>query len=424
VKPIRPMMDNFTVATPRVASRANDEAAVRLAELAGAPTVERAVDAVREFLGMEVAFIGQITAESEILRVVRGDGDSFGFAEGKRIALEETYCQRILRGRLPNLITDVRADDRARSLRVTTEANVGAFVSIPLNFSSGLLYGMLCAASHDPKPGLGYRELQFLNVFARMVCDVLEREELQRCLHETERRVHESELHSAAVGVLLAALDSRDSYTGSHSKAVVDHAVAVAKRLGLAPAEIADVRDVATLHDVGKLAIPDAILHKPGPLTEDEWVVMRTHPMASEQLLAQVPSLHHLCGAIRAEHERWDGTGYPDGLAGPEIPLASRITLVCDAFHAMTSERPYRHAMSLADTCAEIEAGSGTQFCPTAAGALVSIVRNASERTAPVFHQARCECLSCGAHTVSNVGYKVAGQCPNCKSFELAELLS
>ncbi len=414
-------MDN-AISSPRLSSRTDDQAAVRLAELAGAPTVERAVDAVREFLGMEVAFIGQITPESEILRVVRGDGDSFGFAEGKRIALEETYCQRVLRGRLPNLITDARADDRARSLRVTSESDVGAFVSIPLNFSSGALYGMLCAASHDPKPGLGYRELQFLNVFARMVCDVLEREELQRRVHESERRAHESELHSAAVGVLLAAVDSRDSYTGSHSKAVVDHAVAVAKRLGLAPGETTDVRDVAILHDIGKLAIPDAILHKPGPLSEGEWKVMRTHPIASERLLAQVPSLRHLCRAVRAEHERWDGSGYPDGLAGREIPIASRITLVCDAFHAMTSERPYRHAVSVADACAEIEAGSGTQFCPTSASALVSIVRSASERPAPAFHQARCQCLSCGAHMTTNVGYKVAGQCPNCQSFDLAEL--
>ena len=121
---------------------------------------------------------------------------------------------------------------------------------------------------------------------------------------------------------------------------------------------------MAILHDVGKLAIPDAILHKPGPLDEAEWTVMRTHPIASEQLLAQVPSLHHLCAAVRAEHERWDGTGYPDGLAGRAIPLASRITLVCDAFHAMTSDRPYRAGMSVADAFAEIEAGSGTQFCP------------------------------------------------------------
>ncbi|MGI9184887.1 MAG: HD-GYP domain-containing protein [Solirubrobacteraceae bacterium] len=98
------------------------------------------------------------------------------------------------------------------------------------------------------------------------------------------------------------------------------------------------------LHDIGKLAIPDAILPKPGPLTEGEWAVMRTHPIASEQLLSQVPSLDHLRCAVRAEHERWDGAGYSDGLAGFEIPLASRITLVCDAFHAMTSARPYRRA--------------------------------------------------------------------------------
>jgi response regulator RpfG family c-di-GMP phosphodiesterase len=405
-------MESSTGATPRIRAQTDGDAAASLAELAGAPTVERAVEAVREFLGMEVAFIGQITPNSEVLQVVRGDGASFGFDEGKRIPLDETYCQRVLRGRLPNLITDVRADDRARSLRVTADADVGAFVSIPLQFSHGALYGMLCAASHEPKPDLGYRELQFLNVFARMVCDVLEREELQR-------RVHQTELQSAAVKVLLAAVDSRDSYTGAHSKAVVDHAVAVAERLGMAPCEIDDVRDVAILHDVGKLAIPDAILHKPGPLDEAEWSVMRTHPIASEQLLAQVPSLHHLCAAVRAEHERWDGTGYPDGRAGGAIPLASRITLVCDAFHAMTSDRPYRAGMSVADACAEIEAGSGTQFCPQAAGALVSTVR---DRTAHAFHQARCECRNCGAHTTSNVGYKIAGQCPNCQSFELSEL--
>ncbi|MGH3601203.1 MAG: HD-GYP domain-containing protein [Pseudonocardiaceae bacterium] len=242
---------------------------------------------------------------------------------------------------------------------------------------------------------------------------MLEREELQR-------RVHETELQSAAVGVLLAAVDSRDSYTGAHSKAVVDHAVAVGERLGLTAKEIADVRDVAILHDIGKLAMPDAILNKPGPLTEEEWVVMRTHPIASEQLLVQVPSLHHLWCAVRAEHERWDGTGYPDGLVGGEIPIASRITLVCDAFHAMTSERPYRRAMSVADACAEIAAGSGTQVCPAAAAALLALVRSTGE-PAP-FHEARCECLNCGAHTTSNVGYKVAGQCPNCKSFELSEI--
>jgi response regulator RpfG family c-di-GMP phosphodiesterase len=347
------------------------DGAVHLAELAVDPTVEGAVDAVREFLGMEVAFIGRFTADSEVFEAVRGESESFGFSDGHAIALEQTYCQRILIGRLPNLIGDVRADDRARSLPITRSAQIGAFVSIPLRFSRGELYGMLCAASHDPKPQLGYRELQFLNVFARIVCDVLEREALQR-------RIHTSELESAAVDVLLAALDSRDAYTGSHSKAVVELAVAVAERLGLSEAEVTEVRNVAQLHDIGKLGIPDAILHKPGPLNHDEWAVMRTHPIASEELLAQVPSLRHLSPAVRAEHERWDGQGYPDGLAGTQIPQASRITFVCDAFHAMIGDRPYRKAMNVRDALAEIATGAGRQFCPASAAALLAITERES----------------------------------------------
>jgi hypothetical protein len=343
------------------------EAGIHLAELAAAPTVQGAVDAVREFLDMEVAFIGELSRESEIFRFVCGDADSFGIAEGARLELEETYCQRVLRGRLPNLITDVRADPRAASLSITATADVGAFASVPLRFSDGELYGMLCAASHAAAPGLGYRELQFLHVFARMVCDLLEREALQR-------RLHDADLRAAAINVLTAAVDSRDSYTSAHSRAVVDHAVAIALHLGLDRQEIEDVRNVAVLHDIGKIAIPDAILRKPGPLTAQEWEVMRTHPVASEQLLMQVPSLQHLAPAVRAEHERWDGTGYPDGLAGEEIPLVSRITLVSDAFHALTSDRPYRRALSVPVACAEIEANSGTQFCPRSAAALLAVI--------------------------------------------------
>ncbi len=357
--------------------RRASEAGIHLAELAAAPSVQGAVDAVRAFLDMEVAFVGEISQESEIFRFVRGDAASFGFAEGARLDLEETYCQRVLRGRLPNLITDVRADPRAASLSITGTANVGAFASVPLRFSDGELYGMLCAASHAAAPELGYRELQFLHVFARMVCDLLEREALQR-------RLHDADLRAAAITVLTAAVDSRDSYTSAHSRAVVDHAVAVALQLGLDSQEIEDVRNVAALHDVGKIAIPDAILRKPGPLTAQEWDVMRTHPAASEQLLLQVPSLRHLAPAVRAEHERWDGEGYPDGLAGEEIPLVSRITLVSDAFHALTSDRPYRRALSVPLACREIEANIGTQFCPRSAAALLAVVRASGHAPAPV----------------------------------------
>lgn len=118
----------------------------------------------------------------------------------------------------------------------------------------------------------------------------------------------------------------------------------------------------------------DAILKKHGALTEDEWEIMRGHPISSERLIRTIPGLSHLAAAVRAEHERWDGSGYPDGLAGETIPLASRITLVCDAYHAITSDRPYRHALTPAQARAEIAAGSGSPFCPSAAQALLDVL--------------------------------------------------
>jgi HD-GYP domain-containing protein (c-di-GMP phosphodiesterase class II) len=174
------------------------------------------------------------------------------------------------------------------------------------------------------------------------------------------------------VRALLVALEARDKYTGEHSREVVRLACRVAERLGLGERAVRDVEQVALLHDVGKVGIPDAILQKQGPLDEVEWEVMRKHPIVGERIIAGIPGLSHLAPAMRAEHERWDGGGYPDGLAGEAIPIASRITLACDAFHAMTSERPYRPAMAAADACAELRRNAGTQFDPTVAEALLA----------------------------------------------------
>jgi hypothetical protein len=338
--------------------------ALQLGDLARQPSVQRAVDAVREFLSMDVAYSTEFVDGQQVFRVLSSGAESFGVPEGFAVPLDQTYCQRVLAGRLPNLIPDVRADDRAASLPVTEALDIGAFASVPLTFSDGRVYGTLCAGSHDTKPELGYRDLQFLHVFARIVADQLEREELR----DDARGL---ELEAAAARTLIAAVQARDAYTGDHSEAVVALALATAHRLGLSEAEVKEVEQVALLHDIGKIAIPDAILRKPGQLSHEEWQVMRTHPVSSERLIRSAPGLGHLAPAIRAEHERWDGCGYPDGLAGEEIPLASRITLACDAYHAMVSDRPYRAAMDEESARAEIAAGAGTQFCPTAARALL-----------------------------------------------------
>ncbi len=133
---------------------------------------------------------------------------------------------------------------------------------------------------------------------------------------------------------------------------------------------------MALLHDIGKVGIPDAILQKQGPLDEQEWQLMRQHPVVGEHIIAGTPGLSHLAPAMRSEHEHWDGHGYPDGLIGEEIPLPSRITLACDALNAMTNDRPYRPAMTLEHAQDELLACAGTQFDPQIVDALLAEVRS------------------------------------------------
>jgi diguanylate cyclase (GGDEF)-like protein len=181
-----------------------------------------------------------------------------------------------------------------------------------------------------------------------------------------------AEVYRAVVRSLALALEARDGYAGGHSDVVHALAVAVARRLGLDDRQVAEVQAVALLHDVGKIGIPDYVLHKPGPLDESEWELMRTHPLTGERILAPLPGFAGVATAVRHEHERWDGGGYPDGLAGEEIPLSSRIVLACDVYGALVSDRPYRRALAPAQARAELRRGAGSQFDPRVVDALLA----------------------------------------------------
>jgi two-component system cell cycle response regulator len=163
--------------------------------------------------------------------------------------------------------------------------------------------------------------------------------------------------------VLVRALAERHPELGSHGEAVA-LAEATAEALGLAPDEVEQVRHAAELHDVGKVAIPDAILGKPGPLSEEEWAFVRRHPVIGQRIILAAPALSRVAALVRASHERWDGGGYPDALAGDAVPLGARIVAVADAFAAMTAGRPYRPARSPGEALAELHRAAGTQFDP------------------------------------------------------------
>lgn len=327
-----------------------------LQSVADAPSVEHTLRAVRELLGMDVAYVTMHTETEQVLLRTDGEMESFGVGAGTRLPLDATYCRKILSGELPGALPDVRRHPIAGAMAVTGSADVGAFVSVPIRLSDGRLYGTLCAASHAAVHGLGERDLQFLGVLARLVAEELERDAALRA--QLALRVE-----AAGAEALISAIEARDRYTGAHSREVVELATAVAAQLGLPEAEQRRVAQVALLHDIGKLSLPDSVLGKPGPLSYDEIIVMRRHPEVGERIVAAIPELAHLASSIRAEHERWDGSGYPDGLAGEEIPIASRIVFVCDAWDAMTSDRPYRIGMPRDEALAELSEGAASQFC-------------------------------------------------------------
>ena len=174
------------------------------------------------------------------------------------------------------------------------------------------------------------------------------------------------------IGVLADTVEMQDSYTAEHADEVAGLAVRVGERLGLGGDELDRLRYGALLHDVGKIGVPGELLRKDGPLTEDERKLMDQHTAIGARMLERVPFLAPVAPLVRSAHERHDGGGYPDGLAGEQIPRGAMVIATCDAYHAMTSNRSYRAAMPMAEAIAELTANAGTQFDPVVAGALVA----------------------------------------------------
>jgi HD-GYP domain-containing protein (c-di-GMP phosphodiesterase class II) len=205
--------------------------------------------------------------------------------------------------------------------------------------------------------------------FCRLLCDqagiVLGTASLAERLEEQ---------HLATVGALAAALEAKDAYTGNHAQTIAEFSVAVGEELGLTGRELRATRMGALLHDVGKIGIPESILNKPGPLTDDEFCVMKRHTLIGADIISGIPGMEEVVALVRSSHERWDGRGYPDGLQGTEVPRGAYVIAVCDAYHAMVEDRVYRKAMSQEGAFAELQRCSGSQFMPAAVDALVAVV--------------------------------------------------
>jgi len=181
--------------------------------------------------------------------------------------------------------------------------------------------------------------------------------------------------YMATVKALAQTIDAKDHYTHSHSENVTKYAVAIAKEMGFSQREVHTLREACQLHDLGKIGIHDYILNKSEKLTQEEWEKIRSHSLRGAEILEPLTFLDEVIILIRQHHERYDGTGYPNGLIGEEIKLGARIIAVADAFDAMTSERPYRKAYSKEYTISKLKETSGTQFDPQVVKAFLEVLK-------------------------------------------------
>ncbi len=336
--------------------RAQLQLAARLtARLAATNDVEQiarlVVDELHETFAFYLVAIQRLDAD-ETLRLIAGSGalaevmTEFLLVEQ---SLHEGVNGRVARCGHSELIDDTRED--ADYMQRDPKTDPRAELSVPI-FVDGSVWGVLNIEA--PEPGaLGEADALLVEAVAANLGSSIHRAMLVADLERT---------FTTTMTALMSTIEAKDDYTAAHEQQVGELAERVATRLGVNASRAADVRHAALLHDVGKVAIPSEILLKPGPLTDEEWTTMRSHAEVGGALVARIPSFAHLAAAVRASHERWDGGGYPDGLAGEQIPLAARIIAACDTYEAIVTDRPYRAARPPQDAARELLRVAGEQL--------------------------------------------------------------
>jgi GAF domain-containing protein len=226
--------------------------------------------------------------------------------------------------------------------------------------------GAIAMIGLEPRHRFTPREMRL----ARGIADIA-----SLAMGNAERFAELERTYLSTIEALANALEAQDEYTSDHARALAEMAITVGGELGLEGERLKRLEISALFHDIGKIGVPSEIIRKPGPLTAEERRIMNRHPEIGEEILAPVPFLQPIRPIVRACHERWDGKGYPDGLAHEDIPLEARIVFVCDAFHAMTTDRPYRSALAEGEAIRRMKLAAGTQFDPRVVAAFVALHR-------------------------------------------------
>ncbi|HYM14370.1 MAG TPA: diguanylate cyclase [Dehalococcoidia bacterium] len=359
--------------------------------LAGGGALDQRLAAVTRLIN---DFIGASSASIEGLHPVASGipyelsaNASGAFVDAWHAARDSADAREFVRQiaeQAPVVIVNPAADPRvpAAQRSLLQRARVAAIAAAPIRFD-GVALGILGAASDSPTFFDDDKMALLLNIadhLAPAINVALLRDELEASYAQLERESRDS------LARLADAAEARDPHTGGHLRRIQRYSVELARQLGLPDAEAQAIGAASAVHDLGKLSLPDAVLMKPGKLTPDDWDRMREHPRHGEQLIGDSPKFELERAVARWHHERWDGSGYPDGLVGDQIPLAARIVAVADAFDALTTERPYKRAWPVDEAMSEVHRASGTLFCPAVVAALDALWR--SRRLAQIYHDA------------------------------------
>ncbi len=287
-----------------------------------------------------------------VLRLVAGSG-ALAEVMAEFLLVEQSVRHgingRVARTGETSLVTDTRAD--ADYIVRDPNTDPRSELSVPI-VVDGSVWGVLNIEAAEPD-AFGEADAVLVETIAASLGTAIHRAGLVADLERT---------FTTTMSALMSTVEAKDDYTASHEEDVAELSECVALRMGLSPSHARDVRYAALLHDVGKVAVPSEILLKPGPLTETEWVQMRRHTIVGGDLVARIDAFSHLAPAVRASHERWDGDGYPDGIAGESIPLAARIIAACDTYDAIVTDRPYRPARTIAQAREELRRVAGVQL--------------------------------------------------------------
>jgi putative nucleotidyltransferase with HDIG domain len=299
-----------------------------------------------------------------VLRIVASAGPLA--AEDERFLITEQPIDvgvngRVARTQVPAVITDTRLDPDY--VVRDSETDPGSELSVPIRLGAET-WGVL--SLEEVRTGaFDASDATLIRTVATQLGVALNRIAIYGELEDAL---------TTTLSVLAGAMEMRDPYTAAHERAVAGLAIAIANELGLEPAERQAIHYAALTHDIGKISVPSEILLKPGSLTANEWAIMRHHTIVGAEMLAGIAFFADVHPLVRGHHERWDGGGYPDRLAGAAIPLGARILCVCDSFNAMITDRPYRAAMGQQAASAELRRCSGSQFDPAVVTALERVL--------------------------------------------------